>query len=205
MIRVDGRRCTIPAKRETAVSADRPDLKLTYDDYLTFPDDGKRHEIIDGEHFVTPAPNLKHQAVSGNLFFALRAFLEMHPLGRLFAAPADVILSDIDVVEPDLLFISNARLDRMTRANIQGAPDLVIEILSPGTRKTDEVTKRKRYEHFDVLEYWIVDPELETVKVLRRTEKGLERVAELSNEEDGRLATPLLPGLSIPLARIFAD
>ncbi len=124
-------------------------------------------------------------------------------MGRVFAAPTDVVLSDSDVVEPDLLFISNARLDRMTTANIQGAPDLVIEILSPGTRKTDEVTKRKRYEHFDVLEYWIVDPELETVKVLRRTEKGLERVVEVSNEEAGVLETPLLPGLSIPLARIF--
>jgi Uma2 family endonuclease len=187
------------------MSADRPDLKLTYDDYLTFPDDGKRHEIIDGEHFVTPAPNLKHQAIVLNLGALLKAFLDAHPMGRVFVAPADVVLSQIDVVEPDLLFVSSARLERLTKANVQGAPDLVIEVLSPGTRRTDEVTKRKRYEHFDVLEYWIVDPELETVKVLRRTEQGLERVADLTNEDGGLLETPLLPGLSIPLARIFEE
>ena len=185
------------------MSTDRPGTKLTYEDYLTFPDDGKRHEIVDGEHFVTPAPNLKHQAISMNLSVILKVFLDTHPLGRVFAAPADVVLSEIDVVEPDLFFVSSARQDRLTKANVQGAPDLVIEILSPSTRRTDEITKRKRYEHFDVREYWIVDPELETVKVLRRTEKGLERVAELSREEGGLLDTPLLTGLSIPLARIF--
>ena len=185
------------------MSTDRPGTKLTYEDYSTFPDDGKRHEIIDGEHFVTPAPNLKHQSISMNLSGILKVFLDTHPLGRVFAAPADVVLSEIDVVEPDLFFVSSGRLDRLTKANVQGAPDLVIEILSPSPRRTDEITKRKRYEHFDVREYWIVDPELETVKVLRRTGKGLERVAELSREEGGLLDTPLLPGLSIPLARIF--
>ena len=205
MIRLDGRRCTIRDKAGTTVSADRTSTKLTYEDYLGFPDDGKRHEIIDGEHYVTPSPNLRHQAISLNLAFQIRLFLEGHRLGRLFAAPADVVLSDIDVVEPDLLFVSKERLDRLTKANVQGSPDLVIEILSPSTRRRDEGIKRKRYERFDVLEYWIVDPELEVVKVLRRTKKGLERVAELSKKGSDVIQTPLLPGLRIPLERIFEE
>jgi Uma2 family endonuclease len=197
-------RCTISKQADTTVATKRPETKLTYEDYLTFPDDGKRHEIMDGEHFVTAAPNLRHQAILLNLGAELKLFLDTHPIGRLFVAPVDVVLSDVDVVEPDLIFVSNAREERLTAANVQGAPDLVVEILSPTTRRTDEVTKRKRYEHFDVLEYWIVDPELETVKILRRTQNALGRTAELSRDEGHVLETPLLPGFRAPLEKIFA-
>ena len=134
------------------------DAKLTIDDYQSFPDDGKRHEIIDGEHYVTPAPNLRHQAISRNLTVRIGSFLLDHPLGRLFAAPCDVYLSRFDVVEPDLLFVSSAKNALFAANGIQGAPDLVIEILSPGTRKTDERTKRDRYARFGVREYWIMIP-----------------------------------------------
>ena len=111
--------------------------------------------------------------------------------------------SDDSVVEPDLLYISKARAERMTKKNIQGAPDLVVEVLSESTRRTDEVRKRKLFERYDVLEYWIVDPELETVKVFRRKEARFERVAELSLESLDALTTPLLPGFELPLGRIF--
>jgi Uma2 family endonuclease len=186
------------------VPEDRPDLKLTYEDLQAFPDDGKRHEIIDGEHFVTPSPETGHQAIAVNLVVLLKNFLDAHALGEVFVAPLDVVFSDTDVVEPDLLFVAAEHADRITRKNIRGAPDLVIEILSPSTRKTDEVIKRKLFERFGVAEYWVVDPELETVKVYRRAEKGFARVAELSKEAGEMLTTPLLPGFAAPLEKIFA-
>src|SRR6185503_4736947 len=86
-----------------------PSVKLTYDDFLLFPDDGQRHELIDGEHYVTPSPSRVHQRIVGNLHFALRSYLEAHPIGEIFLAPFDVVFSDFDVVEPDLLYVSNER------------------------------------------------------------------------------------------------
>src|SRR3954463_5130174 len=91
------------------VPARHPDVKLTYDDFLLFPDDGKRHELIDGEHFVTPSPNTRHQAISGNLYGLLWTWLRGRGLGRLFHAPFDVVFSNFDVVEPDLLYVSKGR------------------------------------------------------------------------------------------------
>jgi Uma2 family endonuclease len=94
-------------------------VKLTYDDFVLLPDDGKRHELIDGEHHVTPSPNLKHQRVSGNLYFPIRLWLESNPAGQLFSAPFDVVFSRFDVVEPDLLYMSNARAEQiLTPANV---------------------------------------------------------------------------------------
>lgn len=179
-------------------------VKFTYEDYLLFPEDGKRHELIDGEHFMTPAPSTKHQRVSRKLLIALGNFLKNHPVGEVFDAPSDVVLSDLDVVQPDLLFISSARASIITEKNIQGAPDLVIEILSETSRKTDETIKRKLYEKYGVPEYWIVDPELETVKVYRMTGASYTRSAELSRETNDILSTPLLAAFSLPLSEIFA-
>jgi Uma2 family endonuclease len=178
-------------------------VKLTYEDFLLFPDDGKRHELIDGDHFVTPSPNTKHQRTMRKLLTALDTFVARHRLGEVFAAPYDVILSDVDVVEPDLLFVSSGRAAIITEKNIRGAPDLVVEILSESTRKTDEMVKRKRYEQFGIMEYWIVDPELESVKVYRMTDKGFVRTAEWTKEANDTLTTPLLPDLRILLTDIF--
>jgi Uma2 family endonuclease len=181
-------------------------LKLTYDDFVLFPDDGKRHELIDGEHYVTPSPNTRHQTIVGTLHFLIRTHLETHPIGRIFIAPFDVVFSDFDVVEPDLLYVSNARLAGvLTPANVQGAPDFVIEIGSPGTRKRDETIKRHLYERFGVSEYWIVDPELDLIRVYRREREGFGRAIELSREAGDLLTTPLLSELNLPLARIFRD
>ena len=179
-------------------------VKFTYEDFLNFPDDGRRHEIIDGEHYVTPSPNTKHQTVSMNLTGALLLYLKQHPFGRLFAAPFDVAFSDLDVVEPDLLYISRERADIITTQHVRGAPDLVVEILSPGTRKTDEVTKRKLYERFGVQEYWVVDPDLDAIKIYRRLDHAFARIAELTVEHGDVLTTPLLPDFSATLSEIFA-
>lgn len=178
-------------------------VRFTYEDFLLFPDDGKRHEIIDGDHFITPAPNIKHQSVSFNLAAAFANFLSANKIGKAFAAPCDVVLSDEDIVEPDLLFVSADRAAIITEQNVQGPPDLVVEILSSGTRKVDEIVKRKLYERYKVREYWIVDPELETVKIYRLTDQGYVRAAELARETTDTLSTPLLPDFRMPLADLF--
>lgn len=181
-----------------------PDVKLTYEDFVLFPDDRKRHELIDGEHVVTPSPNTKHQAISVNLTGMIWTYLQDRPIGRVFAAPFDVVFSNFDVVEPDVLYLSNERLAGvLTPEHVKGAPDLVVEIGSKGTRKRDETIKRRLYERFGVAEYWVIDPELDLVKVYRRAGERYERVAELALENGDVLTTPLLPGLEVPLAKIF--
>jgi len=179
-------------------------VKLTYDDFLLFPDDGKRHELIDGEHYVTPSPNTKHQRVSGNLHLLIGSWLEAHPIGQIFYAPYDVVFSDFDVVEPDLLYLSNERAAAvLTPLHARGVPELVIEIASKGTRKRDETIKRRLYERTGVSEYWVVDPKVDVIRVYRRATEGFARVVEFSGEAGDVLTTPLLPGLEMPLARIF--
>ncbi len=178
--------------------------KLTYEDYVLFPDDGKRHEIIEGDHYVTPAPKTKHQRVSCNLAVALGSFVKQRGLGLVLTAPCDVILSEDNIVQPDLLFVSNNLAGIVTEDNIQGAPELIIEIVSETTRRRDEVTKRKLYERFGVQEYWIVDPNLETVKIYRQEQRGYGRPLELAKETNDALTTELLPGFSLALAELFA-
>jgi len=182
-----------------------PSPKLTYEDYVLIPEDGKRHEIIGGEHYVSAAPFVRHQRIVLRLAFRLEGFLRDHRLGELLTAPTDVILSPHDIVQPDLLFISNERNSIITEKNIQGAPDLVIEILSNSSRRLDEVLKRQAYEQFGAREYWICDPAQKTAQVWERTAEGLRRSAQLSAAAGDVLATPLLPGLEIALAEIFED
>ena len=181
-------------------------MKLTYDDFVLFPDDGKRHELIDGEHYVTASPNTKHQQVTIELVFLIRSWLEDHPAGRLFTAPYDVVLSNFDVVEPDVIYLSHARADEiMTSLHLRGAPELVIEIGSPRTRQRDETIKRRLYERTGVSEYWFVDPEVDVVRVYARDGERFARPVELSREAGDTLTTPLLPGLTLPLSRIFRE
>jgi len=177
--------------------------KLTYEDYALFPEDGQRHEILDGEHYVTPAPTPDHQIISGRLYLKVGNFVSEHQLGLFLYAPLDVLLSEHDVAQPDLLFLSNERAGLLTRANIQGAPDLVIEILSDSTRRRDQTLKRDRYERCGVLEYWLADPTRKTVRVFRREGAAFLPPVDLSAAADDLLTTPLLPGLKIRLREIF--
>ena len=185
--------------------AARADTRLTYDDLVLFPDDGKRHEIIDGEHHVTPSPNLRHQQLVGRLHVEIAIYLRAHPqAGQVFLSPLDVVLSHYDVVEPDLLFVAGDQTAIMTDKNIQGPPALVVEVLSKSSRKRDAQTKRRLFERTGVREYWLVDPELDVVQVFRPSPEGkLTRVAELSSEGDDTLTTPLLPGCAIGLRELF--
>jgi len=181
----------------------RPDERLTLDDFMRIPYDGLRHEIIDGVHYVTPSPSVRHQLIGGRLYLAIGNHLVAHPeQGRVFYAPCDVVFSFFDVVEPDLLVVAGDQFGIMTEANVQGAPAIVIEVLSPKTRKVDLVTKRGLFERGGVREYWIVDPKAEVVKVFKRATSGsFPRAIALSAGDT--LTTPILPGLAIAIADLF--
>ena len=177
--------------------------KLTYEDYLLFPEDGKRHEILDGEHYVTAAPYPRHQRVLGEIHGHFYVFLRTHRLGQVYLAPTDTLLSEHDVVQPDLLFISNERLTILKDKNVQGAPDLVVEVLSESTRNRDEGIKLERYELLGVQEYWVVDPKRSEARIYRRSGERLQRTAELTAAARDLLTSPFFPGLEIPLFEIF--
>lgn len=155
-------------KKERSLSERRESSSgLTYADYCSIPEDGLRHEIIGGEHFMTPVPELYHQALVVRFSAELLRRFERSGLGRVFASPVDVQLSDHDVVQPDIVVVLDARREILHRSRIIGAPDLVIEILSPSTRSRDCREKRQLYETHRVSEYWIVDPETRLVEQLR--------------------------------------
>ena len=193
----------VPGSDDVRIS---PGVKLTYDDFLLFPDDGKRHELIDGEHYVTPSPNTKHQRIVGSLHGAIWNYLRAHPGGEIFLAPFDVVFSRFDVVEPDLLYVSKARAAQiLTAEHVKGSPDLVIEVASPTTRRRDQTIKRRLYERSGVAEYWVVDPDVNVVRVNRREGGRFARPVELSLEAGDLLTTPLLPGFELPLTEIFTE
>lgn len=176
------------------------DIRLTYDDICLLPNDGKRYEIIDGELFVTPAPMTPHQRVVTRLTSYLFAFLEVHPLGEVFVSPYDVVFSRFDVVEPDLLYISKDRAGIITRKNVQGAPDLVVEVLSENTANIDRTTKLKLFARFGVREYWIIDPEKIAAEIYRQGTEGLDLATKLAAADS--LSSPLFPGFTLPLAKL---
>ena len=178
----------------------KPRIKFTVKDYMSTPD-GKRYQLLDGELIVAPSPTSKHQSISGRLYLTMTQFVTQSQLGRVWYAPLDVILSDHDVAQPDLLFISSERENIVTEANVQGAPDLVVEILSPATAQHDREYKRTLYSRHGVREYWLVDPEDDTVEVWTESETGL--VLTATYQRGDTLASPLLEGLNIPLEVIF--
>lgn len=173
--------------------------KLTYADFEKIPADGFRHEIIEGEECMTPAPNPDHQSVIVKLTALLWSHVTARKLGRLFVAPTDVVLSDHDVVEPDLFFITQDRVQIIGPKNIQGAPDLVIEVSSPSTAGFDRGSKQALYDRHGVREYWIVDLPARTVEI---REFGSPRRVRVYKEGQS-FESALLPGLTVRLADLF--
>ena len=180
--------------------------RWTYSDLVALPDDQLRHELIDGEHFVSPSPATAHQEISKRLFRALDAHVERRRLGEVLYAPFDIKLSAWTVLVPDLVFFTAARFaDVVNEKHAVAAPDLVVEILSPGTRRRDLGRKRAVYDREGVGEYWIVDPDAHTITVLRRprSDAGLTDVTVRAVADDDTLESPLFPGLKIRLRDIF--
>lgn len=178
----------------------RPGRKLTYDDYVHFPED-KRWELIDGEALVVPAPNTRHQRIITRLFNTVYNHVEEHGGGEAFVSPYDVVLSDYDVFQPDIVFIAERDAAVITEANVRGSPTWAIEVLSPSTAKRDEEFKLQRYELFAVPEYWIVDPERDQVRVYRLVSGRYDEPTVLAPPD---VARPLLPeGLEVELERLL--
>ena len=144
--------------------------KLTYEEYRHLPDDGRRHEIIDGEHYVSPSPNTNHQSVSRHIQFALYEKIELPGRGQVFDAPMDLELAPTDVVQPDLIVVLAENDQIILPSRLRGVPDLVVEILSPSTRDIDRTLKRSLYEARSIPEYWLVDVDERTVTRYRRIE-----------------------------------
>jgi Uma2 family endonuclease len=180
----------------------RARVRFSYRDYLLLPED-KRYEILDGELFVVPAPNTRHQRISKRLEAALIHHVEGSGIGEVFHAPYDVILSDENIVQPDILVVRKDRSALVGELNLQGAPDIAVEILSPGTRNKDLELKRKIYAAFGIREYWIVDPDADTIEVLVLHEGQYARAVVFGRFD--RLSSPLLPDLNLPLGPVLEE
>lgn len=179
--------------------------RMTYEEFMALPDDGKHYELIEGELVLNPAPVPRHQWIIGNVHFALRAYFVAHGGGRAYLSPVDVVLSSVNVLEPDVVVILADRLALIGPMNVQGPPSIAIEVLSPGSRRKDEVTKKRLYEQFGVDEYWIADPETETVKIYRRSGDTFDRAIEIDTDAGGTITSPLLPGLALDVTAVFAE
>ena len=177
-------------------------IVLTYDDYCELPNDRNRYEILDGELSVTPAPTTKHQITLGNLYRIVSIHVFANHTGRLLLAPTDVILAATTVVQPDLVFVSNDRSQVVTPRGVEGAPSLVVEILSPTTHHNDRVTKAQLYARYQIPHYWLVDPDQQTLEAYDLAKDHYNLV---TSARDAEVFTPsLFPGLSIQLSDLWA-
>ena len=185
---------------EAAETKRKPRVKLTYADYANAPDEA-RYELLDGELVVIPSPNRLHQDSLLNLGVDLKLLMRRAALGEVFAAPFDVVLSNTDVIQPDIMFVSNERAHIITDANIRGAPDLVIEILSPSTAERDRIFKRDLYARHRVKEYWMVDTELRRIYQLMLDADEF-RLAGVFGMGD-TLVSPTLNGYALNVSDAF--
>ena len=182
------------------MATQRSRIKFTYEDYKHTPED-KRYELLDGELIMVPAPRTAHQRTSRKIGTPLDIFVTENDLGEVFDAPYDVVLSDTDVVQPDLLFVSKERSHIINEDNIRGAPDLVIEVLSPSTAQRDRTLKRTLYALHGVPEYWQADTDAKNVLVLT-LEDGDYKVAGIYGEGQ-TLVSPMLLGFTLEIDKIF--
>ena len=187
------------------MSVVNPDIRFVYEDYKALPESmAKRYELLGGEILMVPAPTTTHQILSGNIAYLLHGFVRQHALGTVLCAPLDVVLGEGDareIVQPDVLYISTARASIILVAEICGAPDLVIEVLSPGTETRDRTYKKHLYGRYGVSEYWLVDPSSETLEVYRSArakfdEPATYRITDTFNSS-------LLVGLDISVREVF--
>ena len=176
--------------------------RLTYDDYANMPD-GERYELIDGELIMAAAPNEPHQEFSMRLGWQFIPAVE-RGLGRVYAAPFDVVLSEYDVVQPDLLFVLRENAHIITKANVQGAPDLVVEIVSPETARRDWYEKRALYAKHGVGELWIADPDARIVWVMTLRDDGEYEVPVMYRDTQ-TFSSPTLAGVTIDLRDVFGE
>ena len=174
----------------------------TVENYKILPETGPRYQLIEGDLYMAPAPNRYHQDISRNLEYILLDYLEEHPIGKLYHAPFDVYLDEYDVFQPDIIFVSNARLTILTDAGAEGAPDFVVEILSPKTARLDRANKRRVYARTGVQELWIIAPEPRTIEVYLLPQDAA--APYMVHGDQARFESALFPGLQFDAAKIFA-
>ena len=174
---------------------------MTVEDYRMMPETGPRYQLIEGELYMAPAPNRYHQDISLNIVFMLRSYLERHPVGKLYEAPFDVYFDQTNAHQPDVLFIAKSNYAILTDAGAAGAPDFIVEILSPKTAFLDKKSKRKVFARSGVKELWFVDPDTKMIHVYFLQENP-DRPAASYSEKD-TFTSPHFPGLKIRAARIF--
>jgi Uma2 family endonuclease len=179
--------------------------RITSDEFMALPADGKHYELIEGALVLNPAPVPRHQWIIGNLYYELRSYFQQRGGGRVYLSPVDVVLSSANVLEPDLAVVLDDRLSLIGAKNLQGAPSIAIEVVSESSRRKDEVTKRRLYEQFGVDEYWIADPETETLKLYRRNGDAFDRAIEINTDTGGTITSPLLPGFALDVRAVFAE
>jgi Uma2 family endonuclease len=182
-------------------------IKFTYEDYKSLPEsETKQHELLKGKLVVIPSPSFKHQLISSNIEFLLQNFVRENQLGIVLNAPLDVAFEEageIQVTQPDILYVAKETSRIIAEEEIRGAPDLIVEIISPGTEERDRGYKKTLYARHGVKEYWLVDPQAETIEVLALGEEGFKTVRVYKYGEAAALRSPLLKGLSVDLEEVF--
>jgi Uma2 family endonuclease len=180
--------------------------RMTYEEFMALPEEeGRHYELIEGELILNPAPVMKHQRVLRKMLARLDRYFEERGGGEVFCAPCDVVLSPETVVEPDVFVIKSERASFVREKRVHGAPNITIEILSEGSRRKDEVTKRRLYEKHGVEEYWVIDPAIDIVKLYRRSGDAFAPALELNTETGGTITSPLLPGFTLDVNWISAE
>jgi Uma2 family endonuclease len=176
----------------------------TYEDYAQLPE-GAPYQLIEGQLVMAPSPRVYHQLIVGALYRALHAHVHQHDLGEVFVAPVDVYLSETTTLVPDVIFVAAARRAIIGEMKIEGAPDLVMEVLSPSTAYYDLKEKKRLYEQHGVREYWLVDPEADDVEIYRLDEDQGENQYALHQRavETGAVTSALLDGFAVDLADLF--
>lgn len=188
--------------KERAASYITSKKKYTYQDYFNLPDDGPRYELINGELVMTPAPNTMHQNIIVKMIYEIERFLQQQKIGKLFCAPTDVKFSDSNILQPDIFFISKERSGIITEKMINGTPDVIIEILSPGTAYYDLLEKKEIYEQSGVAEYWIVDPKKLRIDVYRNVGQSFELNQRV--ESEGVAKSFVIKGFEANIENIFS-
>jgi Uma2 family endonuclease len=181
----------------------RTDIKYTYKEYRSLPETGPRYELMEGELLLSPSPSYFHQILAANLFRALDAVVRKKRLGVVLFSPLDVILSEEDVLQPDIVYVSNARRGIIAPEGLRGAPDLCVEVLSPSTRELDREAKRVLYARHGVVELWLVDPDARTVELFRLQEEPHKPTGIYG--EGQTLISGLFPELTISVNEVFAQ
>ncbi|TLD42253.1 MAG: hypothetical protein JETT_1496 [Candidatus Jettenia ecosi] len=175
-------------------------ITYTYNDYANMDND-KRYELIEGELYMVPSPGFYHQTISMNISHPLKIFVKENDLGIVLYTPFDVVLSETNVVQPDIIFISKERIGLITEKNLRGAPDVAIEILSRKTRERDKLVKKRLYMDHGVKEFWIVDPDKKTIEIMVLKETGFDTVGIYFIDDE--LTSPLLQGFRLNLKEVF--